>query len=50
MVEKGTEDSGKSKKRCKAEGRPIYTAMSETDTAIAASTIRALKNKHYRYI
>ena len=49
-VDKGTEFAGELKKLCKAEGKQIYSTMSETKAAFAQRTIRSLKSIHYRYM
>ena len=48
--DKGTEFAGEFKKLCKAEGKNIYSTMSETKAAYAQRTIRSLKNILYRYM
>ena len=47
-VDKGTEFAGAFKKFCAAEGRQVYSAMSETKAAFAERTIRSLKIILYR--
>ena len=42
-VDNGTEFAGDFKKLCKAEGKQIYSTMSETKAAFAERTIRSLK-------
>ena len=42
-VDKGTEFAGALKKICAAEGRHVYSTMSELKAAFAARTIRSLK-------
>ena len=49
-VHKGTEFAGAFKTFCAAEGKQVYSPMSETKAAIAERTIRSLKNILYRYI
>ena len=49
-VDKETEYAGACKKFCAAEGRQVYSTMSETKVAFAERTIRLLKNNLYRYM
>ena len=49
-VDKELEIAGVFKKLCKAEGKQIYSTMSETKAAFAERTIRSLKNILYRYM
>ena len=49
-ADKGTEFAGEFKTLCKAEGKQIYSTMSETKAAFAERTIRSLKNIPYRYM
>ena len=46
-LDQGTELVGEFKKICSAEGREIYSTMSETEPALVESTIRSLKNILY---
>ena len=43
-VDQGTEIAREFRKFCSAEGREIYTTMSETKAAFAERTIRSLKS------
>ena len=47
-VHKGTEIAGAFKKFCAAEGRRVYSTMSETKAVFAERTIRSIKNILYR--
>ena len=49
-VDKGTKFAGEFEKLCKAEGRQIYSTMSETKAALAERTTRSLENILYRYM
>ena len=49
-VDKGTEFAGAFKKFFAAEGKQVYSTMSETKSAFAERTIRSLKNILYRYM
>ena len=49
-VVKGTEFAGALKKFCAAEGKQVYSTMSETKAAFAERTIRSMKNIFYRYM
>ena len=49
-VDKGTEFAGAFKKFCTAEGKQVYSTMSETKAAFAERTIRSLKKIAYRYL
>ena len=49
-VDKGTESAGAIKKLCAAEGKHVYSTMSETRAAFAERTIRSLKKILYRYM
>ena len=49
-VDKGSEFDGAFKKFFAAEGRQVYSTMSETKAAFADCTIRSLKNILYRYM
>ena len=49
-VDRGTDFAGVFKKFCSAEGRQIYSTMSETKAAFAERTTRSLKNILYRYM
>ena len=49
-VDKGTEFAVEFKKLCKAEGKQIYSTMSETKAAFTERTIRSLKNILCRYM
>ena len=49
-VDEGTEFAGAFKKFCAAEGKQVYSNMSETKAAFAERTIRSLKIVLYRYM
>ena len=49
-ADKGTKFARDFKKLCNAEGKQIYSTMSETKAAFAERTIRSLKNILYRYM
>ena len=49
-VDKETEFAGAFKKFCAAEGKQLYSTLSETKAAFAERTIRSLKNILYRYM
>ena len=49
-VDNGTKLVGDFEKICKAEGKQIYSTMSETKAAFAERTIRSLKTILYRYM
>ena len=49
-VDKETKFAGEFKKLCKAEGKQIYSTMSETKAAFDERTIRSLKNILYRFM
>ena len=49
-VIEGREFAGEFKKFCSAEGKEIYSTMSETKAAFAEGTIRSLNNILYRYL
>ena len=49
-VDQATQFSGEFDKFCSAEGREIYSTMSETKAAFAERTIRSLKIILYRYM
>ena len=48
-VDQGTELTGHFKKFCVAEGKHVYSTMSETKATFAERTIRSLKNIFYRF-
>ena len=49
-VDQGTEFAGEFKKFCSAEGKEVYSTVSETKAAFAERTMRSLKNIMYRYM
>ena len=49
-VDRGTKVAGEFEKLCKAEGRQLYSTVSETKAAFAERTIQPLKNILYRYM
>ena len=49
-VDKGTEFCWSAEKICGADGKQVYSTMSETKAAFAERTIRSLKNILYRYM
>ena len=49
-MDKRREIAGELRKLCKAEGKQIYSTVSETKAANAERTIRSLRKKIYRYV
>ena len=49
-VDKGSEFNGEFEKLCKAEGKQLYSTLSETKAAFAERTILSLKNTLQRYM
>ena len=47
---RGTEFTGGFKRLCKAEGKQIYSTMSEIKVAFDERTVRSVKNILYRYM